>query len=79
VDVELLRFGILVNGQDLHRKISTNGLTSDALEKMLIEITITATRLTRDFPKRVYQDVISGRFAERMQRYQRQRNERTGP
>ena len=54
VDVELVRFGILVNGEDLHQKIPTNGLKSVGLEQLLVDIIKTANQLTRDFPTRVY-------------------------
>ncbi len=36
----------------------------------------TANKLTWDFPRSVHDDIISGRFASRMKRYQRQRSGR---
>jgi hypothetical protein len=32
VDVELVRFGILVDGEDMHMKPNINGNTSDLIE-----------------------------------------------
>ncbi len=36
----------------------------------------TANKLTEDFPRNVHDEIISGSFASRMKRYERQRNGR---
>ena len=61
--------GILVDGEDLHRVTKIRGMMSKAIEQQLIEIMKKATKLACDFPQRVHDDIISDRFALRMQRY----------
>ena len=38
VDVELVRFGILVDGKDMHMMMPTNGDKSEAIEQKLIKL-----------------------------------------
>jgi hypothetical protein len=76
VDVELVRFGILVDGVDLHQTLNTTGQTSDVIECQPMELSRTANKLTCDFPTNVQDDILSGRFALRLKRYQRQRGGR---
>lgn len=69
VDVELIRFGILINGQDMHLRTIRNGLTSRQIEYELIEQMKVANKLVWDFPKQISDDIISGRFTKRILRY----------
>ncbi len=77
VDVELVRFGILVDGVDLHHTLNTNGQTSDVIVNQLMELLRTANKLTCDFPTNVHDEILSGRFTLRLIRYRRQREGRT--
>ena len=63
VDVELVRFGILVDGVDTHKIANINGQISTLIEKQLISILIKAKNLASDFPMSVQGDIMSGRFA----------------
>ena len=79
VDVELVRLGILVNGKEVYRNAWTKELTSAEIEDLLVEMLKFVISLTRDFPESVYNDIISGRFTKRMQRYQQLWKERRRP
>ncbi len=68
---ELLRFGILVDGVDTVMKKNLHGQTSEFIEHQLINLVKTANKLVFDFPKEVHDDIICGRFKQRMQRYKR--------
>ena len=74
VDVEFVRFGIWVDGEDLHKTPNTNGEWSQVIEKQLMQVLEAAKRMTYDFPRSVYEDIMDHRFTRRMQRYHRQRN-----
>jgi hypothetical protein len=66
VDVELVRFGILVDGQDLHTMTPFNGQPSSGIKAGLIKLMMIVNKLARDFPEQVYFDILSGKFTERM-------------
>jgi hypothetical protein len=66
VDVEVIRLGILVDGEDLHKSIIPNGRMSDDVEEELAQVLKQAKSLAADFPSNAYNDIKSGRFAERI-------------
>ena len=69
VDVELIRFGILVDGCDMYLRIIQNGSPSDVVAHELIEHLKVANKLVWDFPSKVHDDIMSGRFTKRLLRY----------
>ena len=66
VDVELVRFGILVDDQDLHWMPPLNGHKSKDVRERLINLMILFDRLSRDFPQRSYDEIFMGRFEHRL-------------
>ncbi len=66
VDVEVIRLGILVDGEDLQNKIIPNGRMSEDVEEELAQVLKHAKSLAADFPSNAYNDINSGRFAERI-------------
>ena len=74
VGEELVRFGILVDGVDTRMISNLRRQNSEFIEEQLIALTKTANKLVFDFPREVHDDIISGRFKKRMQRYKRQYN-----
>ncbi len=63
IDVELVRFGILVDGVDMHKIANINGQISTFIEEQLISILRKAKNLASDFPMSVQDDIMAGRFA----------------
>ena len=72
LDVELVRFGVLVDGEDLHMMTPFNGQQSKGIRDGLIRLMHIVNNLARDFPTRTYEDILSGDFAKRLLTYQRQ-------
>ena len=66
VDVELVRFGILVDGIDKHRVTNVYDLFSKGIEQHLSSLMRTAHDLANDFPKGVQEDIMMGKFTERI-------------
>ena len=77
VDVEFVRFGISVDGEDLLKVPNINGQWSEAIEKQLMLLLEESKMMTYDFPKSVFDDILDHRFTYRMQRYHRQRESRS--
>lgn len=69
VDVELVRFGILVNNTDLHRFVCVSGMYADEIRSTLMKLKLMLKKLSRDFPPQVRDDIVSGRFTERLLAY----------
>jgi hypothetical protein len=71
VGEEMVRFGILVNGVDTHKITNIHGQSSHSIEEKLIGLFKTAQKISCDFPEKVREDITSGRFLQRITRYQR--------
>jgi hypothetical protein len=69
LDVELVRFGIFIDGEDLHKTPNINGQQSDAIENQLIDLLQVAKTITYDFPQDVYADILDNTFTQRMKLY----------
>ncbi len=66
VDVELVRFGILVDGIDKYKVTNVYDLFSKGIEQHLGSLMRTAHDLANDFPKGVQDDIMMGRFTQRI-------------
>ena len=66
VDVEIVRFGILIDGADLHKVLCYNGQSSSEIRDALIKLMLIFNKLARGFPAYVRDDIVSGRFANRL-------------
>jgi hypothetical protein len=66
VDVEIVRFGILIDGADLHKVICYNKQSPDEIREALKKLMLIFKKLYRGFPTYVRDDIISGRFVNRL-------------
>ena len=58
--------GILLDGVDSYKNADLGGMMSWLVELELIQLLKTANKLTCDFPQAVHDDIVSGRFANRL-------------
>ncbi len=66
---ELVRFGIMVDGEDNHKMTNLKAKGAKFIEQKLIELVNTAKKLANNLPKRINDEIISGRFTAKIQRY----------
>ncbi len=69
VGPELIRFGILVDGEDIHQVQDLEGLSTYSVEQKLVELVKKAKGLASELPKGIKDDIISGKFTQRIQHY----------
>jgi hypothetical protein len=74
VDVEIVRFGILVDSADLHKALCYNGASSEKIRETLYKLLLLFNRLAKGFPTYVRDDIVSGRFTKRLLEYKNERH-----
>ena len=79
VDVEVILLGVEVDGKHECSEVMPIGSDSMFVEENLVQILDKAHKMADDFPMSVKDDIMSGKFTERMKRYIRDRDSRDRP